>query len=25
MVEPLLEALARTGDTLGIPELPLAA
>jgi hypothetical protein len=25
MAEPLLEALARTGDTLGIPELPLAA
>ena len=25
MVEPLLEALARTGDTLGIAELPLEA
>ena len=25
MVEPLLDALARTGDTLGIAELPLAA
>jgi hypothetical protein len=25
MVAPLLEALARTGDTLGIAELPLAA
>ena len=25
MVEPLLEALALTGDTLGIAELPLAA
>lgn len=25
MVEPLLDALARTGDTLGIAKLPLAA
>jgi hypothetical protein len=25
MVEPLIEALALTGDTLGIAELPLAA
>jgi hypothetical protein len=25
MVEPLLESLARTGDTLGDAELPLAA
>ena len=25
MVEPLLDALARTGDTLGAPELPLGA
>jgi hypothetical protein len=25
MIEPLLDALARTGDMLGAPELPLAA